>query len=211
MIKTWIFTILASLLLLTVGCNPLQEKGLPILGPVRTENGKTIYHTVPAFAYRDQDSTLITNETLKGKIYIADFFYSYCPTICPIVKKESMRVHEKFKDNPDIVFVSITLDPKHDNVAYLKDYAATLSADSKKWHFLTGDKTQTYELAQKGLLVTALEDKSEPGGIVHSGALVLVDRQGRIRGFYDGTKSDDVTELMYDLPTLIEEKESGAQ
>ncbi|MDJ1506169.1 SCO family protein [Xanthocytophaga agilis] len=188
-----------------MGCN--QEKGLPILGPTHEENGKTVYHTIPAFSYRDQDSTLITNETLKGKIYIADFFYSYCPTICPKVKKESMRVYEKFKDNPDVIFVSITLDPKHDNVSFLKEYAENFGLDSKKWHFLTGDKAATYQLAQKGLMVTALEDKSEPGGIVHSGALVLIDRQGRIRGFYDGTVPSDVTNLLYDIPTLLKEKE----
>jgi len=194
-----------SCILAVLGCT--QERGLPILGPVRTENGKTIHHTIPAFGYRNQDSTLVTNQTLKGKIYIADFFYSYCPTICPIVKKESMRVYEKFKDNPDVVFVSFTLDPKHDNVSYLKDYAATLEATSPKWHFLTGDKTETYQLAQKGFMVTALEDKNEPDGIVHSGSLILVDRQGRIRGFYDGTKSEAVTNLMHDIPVLLQEKD----
>ncbi|MCU0352233.1 MAG: SCO family protein [Cytophagales bacterium] len=196
-----------SLLSLLAACD--QGKGLPILGPVHTENGRTVHHTVPPFAYRNQDSVLVTDQTLRGKVYIADFFYSHCPTICPIVKKESVRVYEKFKENPEIVFLSITLDPKHDNVAFLKDYAANLGADSKRWHFLTGDRAATYQLAQKGMLVTALEDKNEPGGIVHSGALILVDRQGRIRGYYDGTKSEQVTNLIYDIPKLLEEPSEG--
>ncbi len=190
-------------LLAFLSCN--QQKKLPILGPVKTVDGEMIFHTIPPFSYRNQDSILVTNQTLQGKVYIADFFYSYCPTICPVVKKETMRVYEAYKDDPRVVFVSITLDPKHDNVSYLHTYAQNLGVRSQSWHFLTGNKAQTYQLAQKGFLVSALEDSTQPGGVVHSGALTLIDGQGQIRGYYDGTKPQAITDLLFDLPLLLKE------
>jgi protein SCO1/2 len=183
-----------------------ESRKLPILGEKMEENGKIIYHTIANFSFTDQENQTITNQALKGKIYIADFFYATCPTICPIVKRETIRVYDKFKGNPDVIFISHTLDPRHDTVAFLKQYAENLGADAKQWHFLTGEKEKIYEIGQKSYLVTAKEDKNEPGGILHDGALILVDREGRIRGLYDGTKPAAVDKLIADIPTLLEEK-----
>ena len=194
---------------LLVALSACQPRKLPVLGEKSEENGKTTYHTIAPFAFTDQAGQTITNATLKGKIYIADFFYTTCPTICPIVKRETIRVYDKFKGNPDVVFLSHTLDPKHDTVAFLKMYAENLGADVRQWHFLTGEKEKIYEIGQKSYLVTAMADKNEPGGILHDGALILVDRQGRIRGLYDGTKPEKVNELIKDIPVLLEEKDNN--
>ena len=203
------------LALILFGCllAACQDKPLPILGERKTstsiKDGKevvdTIYFTIPNFKFVNQDSQWVTNATFANKIYITDFFFTTCPTICPIMKTQMLRVYEKFKDNPKIAFLSHTLDPKHDTVALLKDFAKKLNADTQKWHFVTGDKDDIFNIAQTSYLVSALTDPNEPGGIVHSGALILIDSKRRIRGYYDGTKEKDVDRLINDLPKLLAE------
>jgi protein SCO1/2 len=199
-------------LLFLVACG--QQK-LPILGDravdVKWIDGKevidTVYQTVPAFSFTNQDGATITQDISKGKIYVADFFFVTCPTICPRMKKNLLTVYQKFKDNPDILLLSHTIDPEHDSVAVLKDFANRLGANSKQWHFLTGNRDSIYELATHGYYATALADSTEPGGYVHSGGLILVDKLKRVRGIYDGTSAKDTERLIGDMELLLNEKE----
>jgi protein SCO1/2 len=204
-------------LLITVSvisaCGNTGNQTLPILG--RTEfkevNGQidTIYHTIPDFSFVDQDSMIVTHETFADKIYVADFFFGTCPTICPVMKQQMLRVYDRFKDNPEFGILSHTIDPEHDTVAYLKNYSVNIGVpDNKTWHFVTGNKDEIYAIgSEDGYMVPVGENSDAPGGFIHSGAFLLVDKQRRIRGIYDGTKSMDVDALMADIPKLLAEYE----
>ena len=192
-------------------CNTQEENNLPILG--RTEyievDGEidTVYHTIPDYRFVDQDSMTVTPETLAGKIYVADFFFGTCPTICPIMKQQMLRVYDKYKTNPEFGILSHTIDPEHDTVAYLKEYAERIGVmDNNVWHFVTGNKEEIYELGSAGgYMVPVGEDNSAPGGYIHSGAFILVDKDRRIRGFYDGTIPEKVDILINDIERLLNE------
>jgi protein SCO1/2 len=190
-----------SFSLLVGACNT-QPPDLPILGERIVEGGDTIYHKIAPFRFVDQDSNIVTNATVANKIYVADFFFTSCRTICPIMKTQMLRVYEATKDMPDVAIVSHTIDPKHDTVALLHDFANRLGVTSDRWHFLTGEKDSIYKVAQTSYFATAMEDKTEPDGFIHSGAFLLIDKQGRIRGKYDGTKEIDVDRLVEDIKKL---------
>jgi protein SCO1/2 len=197
---------------LITSCGSGNEK-LPILGRKEIKNvefdGKiradTIYHTIPDFSFVNQDGEEVTQETFKDKIYIADFFFTTCPTICPIMKTQMLRVYEKYKDNDQVLILSHTIDPKHDSVEVLHDFADRLGVSSKTWHFVTGDQDEIYDIGQNSYMVTSREDPDEPGGFLHSGAFLIIDKQSRIRGIYDGTKPDKVDKLMEDIDKLLRE------
>ena len=205
---------LIAVIALLVACNSSTHNTLPILGNRVAEekmiDGKlvvdTIYQTIPTFSLLNQDSVMVNNETLKGKIYVADFFFTSCPTICPVMKKEMIRVYEKFKGNNQVVILSHTIDPDYDTLALLRDYANRLGSDGKQWMFLRGDRKLVYELAEKGYYASAVVDSTEPGGFIHSGGFILVDKQQRVRGIYDGTSANDVDKLMVDMDILLKEE-----
>jgi protein SCO1 len=179
-----------------------QQKPLPIFGQREVINGDTLYHTIAPFQFVDQDSTIITNETFRDKIYVADFFFTTCRTICPIMKTQMLRVYEATKADDEVLILSHTIDPEYDTVALLHDFADRLGVESRKWHFVTGVKDSIYKIAQTSYFATAMEDKSEPDGFIHSGAFLLIDKQQRIRGKYDGTKEEEVNRLIVDLARL---------
>ena len=204
-----------------IGCQPGSSgsKKLPVLGSreiVEKEvNGKTVidtvYHTIPEFAFVDQDSSWVTEETLEDKIYVADFFFTTCPTICPLMKNQMMRIYDKYEENPEVVLLSHSIDPVYDSVRVLKDFASRLGVKTDKWHFVTGKKEDIYTIGEKSYMVTAQEDENEPGGYVHSGAFILVDKDRHIRGFYDGTVREDVDRLMQDMDLLLAEYQSNQE
>jgi protein SCO1/2 len=183
-----------------------KELPLPVFGERKVINGDTIFHRIAPFAFVDQDSARVTNETFQGKIYVADFFFTSCRTICPIMKSQMLRVYEATREMPDVLILSHTIDPEYDTVALLRDFAARLGVQSQRWHFVTGVKDSIYKIAQTSYFATALEDKTEPDGFIHSGAFLLIDRQGRIRGKYDGTKEDEVNRLIIDIKKLRREE-----
>jgi protein SCO1/2 len=208
------FLIAIALIMALQECVPRQDHGkLPILGRKEIqetkENGSltydTIYHTIADFSFVDQDSNEVTNATFRNKIYVADFFFTTCPTICPIMKTQMLRVYEYFMDNDKVMFLSHTIDPDYDSVAVLHNFAERLGVSSTKWHFVTGLKEDIYDIGQRSYMVTAMEDEDEPGGYLHSGAFILVDGDRRVRGMYDGTSEDDVDRLIRDIPKLLEE------
>lgn len=197
-------------ILFWVACGEQSSRPLPIMGErtleVKTVDGKTItdtiYATVPAFCFQNQDGDSLCSAQVKGKIYVADFFFISCPTICPIMKREMLRVYKAWKGDPEVMLISHTIDPEHDTLALLKQYCEDLGSDGKQWQFLTGNREQIYEMAEKGYYATAMPDSTEPGGFVHSGGFILVDQQGRVRGIYDGTKAEEADKLIEDIKLL---------
>lgn len=179
-----------------------KDTSLPVFGERKVENGDTIYHTIGSFQFLNQDSAWVNNDTFSGKIYVADFFFTSCRTICPIMKTQMLRVYEATKDMPDVLILSHTIDPDYDNVARLHDFAKKLGVETRRWHFVTGVKDSIYKIAQTSYYTTAMEDKTDPDGFIHSGAFLLVDSMGRIRGMYDGTKEEDVNRLITDISRL---------
>jgi protein SCO1/2 len=192
---------------LMVSCIDDTPKVLPILGRhefVDTEFGTdTIFHTIDSFSFVDQDSSLITNETYTGKIYVADFFFTSCPSICPLMKAQMLRVYEAFETDSAVMLLSHTIDPEYDSVNVLHDYATRLGVESSKWHFVTGEKATIYEMAQTSYYVATRENEKAPGGYEHSGAFILVDDSRRIRGVYDGTKAEATNKLINDINALL--------
>jgi protein SCO1/2 len=195
---------------LAISCSSPSEKTsevaeLPILGERYVDdNQDTVYHRIADFAFVNQVGDTIRKEDLAGKVYVADFFFTTCPTICPIMKKEMLRVYEQFKGEPNFRILSHTIDPTHDTQAVLQDYADKLGVpNAATWNFLTGDQEKIFEIGQTSYLTTTMADEMEPGGFLHSGAFLLVDQQGRIRGVYDGTKTDQVDRLLADIPKLL--------
>ena len=195
---------LVMLVVWMMGCTKKQP--LPIFGERRVQGGDTVYHTIAPFQFVDQDSSVITNASFKGKIYVADFFFTSCRTICPIMKTQMVRVYEATSEMPDVLILSHTIDPEYDTVALLREFAKRLGVKSERWHFVTGVKDSIYKIAQTSYFATAMEDKSEPDGFIHSGAFLLIDRKGRIRGKYDGTKEEEVNRLIVDIKRLRSEE-----
>ncbi len=189
-----------------VSCATRDEK-LPVFGEREVDGVDTVYHTIAPFSFVDQDSSTITNNTFRDKIYVADFFFSTCRTICPIMKTQMLRVYEATSEMPDVLLLSHTIDPEYDSVGLLHDFADRLGVESKRWHFVTGIKDSIYKIAQTSYFATAMDDKTEPDGFIHSGAFLLIDKQQRIRGKYDGTKEEDVNRLIVDIKRLRRESE----
>lgn len=199
-----------------VGCqNPTNENasGLPVYGfktLVEKEiDGKkvvdSIDHTIDDFSFVNQDSTIITEKDIAGKIYLADFFFTSCFTICPKVKKQMKRVYDKYKGNPDFLILSHSIDYRRDTVARLAWYADKFNIESDNWHLLHGSYDELLRMSYQYLL-TALEDDGAPGGFDHSGSIALVDRKKRIRGMYDGTDPASVDQLMEDIQLLMDKE-----
>lgn len=196
------------------GCDSggATKQTLPIYGEreavERVVNGETvtdtIYHQVPDFAFINQDSQRVTEETVAGKVYVTDFFFTSCPSICPKMKSQMLRVYEAYKDNPNVVLLSHSIDPQHDTVAVLRDYADRMDIQTDKWHLLTGDRDSIFQIAPK-YLVAAQQDADAEGGFTHSGDFILVDGQRRVRGHYNGTEAQDVDRLIEEIEVLLNE------
>jgi protein SCO1/2 len=208
-------------LLLLAACQSNSDTAvdrLPYLGErqvvPRADGGPadTLFATIPTFTLLNQDSATITNDTFKNKVYVADFFFATCPSICPKMQSEMLRVYEKFKDDPRVMFLSHTIDPQHDSVAVLRDYAQRLGInDASRWHFATAPHDTIFSLA-RAYMTAAEKDAQVAGGFAHSGTFALIDSQRRIRGLYDGMNPDEVARLIEDLPVLLkEEAENGAK
>jgi len=210
------FWVLSKLLcLLSIGLVSCQTSNdqLPILGQkeavTKTVNGKTITdsvdHAIPDFRFVSQYGDTVSAKTLNGKIYVADFFFTTCPTICPKMKTQLKRVYDRFKGNSRVMLLSHTIDPTHDSVAVLREFAQNLGVEGRQWLFVTGNKEAIYDIGQNSYMVSAAEDASAPGGVVHSGAFILVDTQKHIRGIYDGTTIEGVDKMMADMDKLLAE------
>jgi len=201
------FLILCTLVIGLWSCQSTEPapKTLPYLGNRAVENGDTIYHTISDFQFVNQDSQWVTNQSFRNQIYVADFFFTSCPTICPKVKKQMLRIHDKFKEDKRFAMISHSIDTKRDTVGRLNLYAKNLEVSSPKWHFVTGDDDHIYEMADEYFIV-AQKDPDAPGGFDHSGRIILVDEKGHVRSFADGTIPEEVDELMEDIEWLLNQK-----
>lgn len=196
-----LFTFLSILM---YSCTENEE--LPILGNRDVlDNGDTIFHKIPDFSFVDQDSNIITNQTFENKIYVVDFFFIHCPSICPTVTKQMLRIYERFENNLEVVLLAHSIDTKNDTIPALKTYANKLGVKTEKWHFVTGEHDQIYELADD-YFITARVDDSVPGGFDHSGRIILVDENRHVRSFCDGTNAESVNKFMEDIETLLNEQ-----
>ncbi|KQC01146.1 SCO family protein [Pedobacter sp. Hv1] len=211
--KRIILPVLTLLVGIVSACN--NNKTLPIYGNreakiVTAADGSqkvdTIYQTIPAFKLLNQDSTSITQDNFKGKVYVADFFFTSCTTICPTMHRNLKTVYDQYKDNPEVMFLSHTIDFKYDKPSVLKKYAQKLGVDGAKWQFVYGSKDEVYHLAEHDYLVAVQEDSTARDGYIHQGWLVLIDKEKRMRGAYDGTKTDQVEQLKKDIATLLAEE-----
>ncbi len=187
-------------------CAPQPEGPLPVLGFTKVEDGDTSRHTIPAFSFINQDSQTVTNSTFSDKAYVVDFFFTSCPTICPIMTQNMLGLYEAYADEPRLVFLSHTIDPARDTVAKLKHYATNLGVDGQRWHFVTGHKDSLYAIADDYFNIV-VEDPTLPDGFDHSGRFVLVDANGYIRSYCNGTQPNEVGAFKKDIENLLHEME----
>lgn len=178
-------------LVVLAGCEGGGSKAeLPVYGEISMD-----------FLLRNQDNQEVTPLIFKKKIYVADFFFTTCPTICPLMKRQMLRVYEAYEDSPGVLLFSHTIDPDHDTVEVLKNFSEGLGISSKKWQMVTGAQDEIFALA-KHYMLAAMKNDQSPGGYIHSGSFVLVDQNKKIRGYYDGTNKEEVDQLIYDIKKL---------
>ncbi|WP_343635134.1 SCO family protein [Fluviicola sp.] len=194
------------------------EKPLKIYNPIDVESEmvdkdlarKGYGHRIQEFSFLDQTGQSYGSKDLKGKIYVAEYFFTTCGTICPIMNSEMRRVQAAFKGNDNFKILSFTVDPETDSVAQMKTYAEGHGADPNQWHFLTGEKKDLYKLARRSFFVLKPAEAQNQGDVgsdfIHTNYFVLVDTQKRIRGYYDGTDSKEVDKLIKDIQKLLNEK-----
>ena len=178
---------------------------LPVIGESEYINGKLTKHQIGDFQLTNQDGNNITPETWKNKIVVCNFFFTRCPSICPKMTSNIKKVEEKYKNDDEIIFNSFSVDPEGDNVAQLNSYAHLYDIHSSNWQLLTGNKKEIYKLARNSFLVVAAEGDGGPKDFIHSDKVTLVDKQQRIRGYYDGTSEKEIKELITDIKKLKNE------
>ncbi|HAV53481.1 SCO family protein [Halpernia sp.] len=162
------------------------------------------YHTIADFSLTNQNGKTITQDDYKDKIYVADFFFTTCQTICPIMTDHMVKIQEALKNDDGVLLLSHTVTPEIDSVAQLKKYALEKGVNDAKWNLVTGDKKEIYDLARKSYLA-AKDVPFQENDLVHTENFVLVDKKKRIRGFYDGTDPEAIEKLLADIEILKQE------
>lgn len=195
-----------------------KEKPLKIYNPTdvnpelvdESVQGKGIGHRIQSFRLTDQLGKPFGSADLENKIYVTEYFFTTCGTICPKMNAEMQRVQQAFRNDLSVQIVSITVDPETDSVAQMKMYADGHKANHKQWHFLTGNKDELYRLARQSFFVLKPAEVRNQGDVgsdfIHTNYFVLVDGSARIRGYYDGTNSKEVDKLIGDITRLKAEK-----
>ncbi len=171
------------------------ENKLPVLG----EPG----HTAKSFSFINQDGKCITEKDVQNKVTVVEYFFTSCPSICPVMNKNLKQVYDEFKTDPDFMILSHTVDPERDSVSVISRYARRFGAKAPGWQFLTGDKNALYEAASKDYLLSAMD--SGDASFIHTQYVVLLDRKRQVRGFYDFTNGDNVLKLESDVKLLLKE------
>ena len=205
-----VFSIL-SIIIMVLFYNALQPKKTLTIYQPSMVNAELVdstlqhvkkYHTIADFSLTNQNGKTITQSDYKGKIYIADFFFTTCPTICPIMTKNMTKIQEKIIDDDNVMLLSHSVTPVIDSVAQLKKYALEKGVNDTKWNLVTGDKKHIYHLARKSYLAVKNDGDGGPFDMIHTENFILVDKERRIRGFYDGTNTEDIEKLLKDLDIL---------
>lgn len=198
------YTAFYILVLLFFSCKP-SVKPLPILGNATILGKDTTYPTISDFSFTNQDGEKVTNATFANKIYVADFIFLSCPTICPVMTKALQQVSNTFAADKRVAFISHSIDPVRDSVPRLKAYTDNMGISSEKWHFVTGNQDSILNLAQNDYFSTAYPDSTAPGGFAHSGGLLLVDTNRHIRGVYNSIEPKEIERLTKDIKKLLKE------
>ena len=193
-----------------------QEKKLPIYSPSMVSDELVEeelryvkkYHRISDFSLLNQNGNNVTQEDYKNKIYVADFFFTTCPDICPIMTGNMLYLQENLKDT-NVMLASFSVTPKIDTVEVLKEYSTLKGVDDSRWNLMTGNKKQIYDLARKSYLVAKAIPDVKNHGMIHTENFVLVDRDKRIRGYYDGTNIEDMDKLLDDIQILIKSYENS--
>ena len=191
-------------------------KSLPIFNPAdvnpelvdSTVQYKSKYHTIADFSFTNQNGKTITQKDYEGKIYVADFFFTTCGSICPKMTTNLVDVQKAFLNNPKVMLLSHSVLPDVDDVAKLKAYAIKNGVNDAKWNLVTGDKKEIYRMARKSYLAVKQGKPNELYDMVHTENFVLVDAKRRVRGFYDGTKKEEIQRLITDINWLCENKKN---
>jgi protein SCO1/2 len=203
-------TLLSSVIIVLMYQALQPEKRLPIYQPSMV-NPELVdstlvyvkkYHTIADFELVNQNGDTITQEAYSGKIYIADFFFTTCPTICPVMTANMADIQEVIKKDDEVLLLSHSVTPEIDSVQQLKKYALEKGVIDSKWNLVTGSKKQIYELARKSYLAVLTDGDGGPYDMIHTENFILVDKERRIRGFYDGTNPDEIDQLLEDLKVL---------
>ncbi|NNE31467.1 MAG: SCO family protein [Winogradskyella sp.] len=160
------------------------------------------YHKIADFSLTNQNGERITHNTYKDKIYVADFFFTTCQTICPIMTDHMYQIQEELLDDDEVLLLSHSVTPKIDSVAQLKRYAINKGVNDNKWNLVTGDKKQIYQLARKSYLAVKTQGNGDQYDMIHTENFMLIDKKRQIRGFYDGTQPEDIERLLEDIETL---------
>ena len=192
--------------------NPNQFK-LPILNPEDIDPNliDTILvsekqdHRIPDFIFQNQQGNTITQDDFNNKIYIANFFFTSCPSICPSLMKYTKLIHDKFIDDDELILISHTVHPEHDSVDVLKAYAELYGISESKWHLVTGDKHKIYEISREGYFAINYNPSRGKDAFIHTENVILIDKEKRIRGIYNGTKLHEMKRLIEDIYTLKRE------
>ena len=209
-----IFFSILSVIIIVIIYNVLNvKKPLPIYQPAMVSDelvDSTIqyqkkYHKIADFSLLNQNGETITQETYKDKIYVADFFFTTCQTICPIMTDHMYQIQKEIINDNAVMLLSHSVTPKIDSVAQLKKYAKEKGVIARKWNLVTGDKKQIYELARKSYLAVKTDGNGDEYDMIHTENFMLIDKKRQIRGFYDGTKREDIDRLLTDIETLKEE------
>jgi len=179
----------------------------------KSDTALATINKVPDFSFTNQDGKTITNETFKGKVYVVEFFFTTCPSICPIMNQNMLQLQKEFYGNTNFGIASFTIDPKHDTPDVLKQYAISYEVVHPNWHFLTGDKEKIYALSNEGFKLYTAEDENAAGGFEHSGLFALIDQEGNIRSrydefgnpkiYYNGLEDDEIKMLKEDIKKLL--------
>lgn len=207
------FGVVSSIILLLFYRALLPQKKLPVFQPAMVNYelvDSTIqhvkkFHRIAEFEFINQNGKTVTDENFNGKIYVADFFFTTCPTICISMTDNLLKVQKEIQNNPNILLISHSVTPKIDSVSQLKKYAVEKGVNDKKWHLVTGDKKEIYELARKSYLAVKDEGDGGPFDMIHTENFILVDPDKRIRGFYDGTDSQEIQRLLSEIKILNSE------
>jgi len=203
--------ILVTAIVSLLSCRHSSEKKLHIYNPadldvrVVDQSLRDVKkdHTIANFTLINQNGQTITQDDYKNKIYVADFFFTRCQTICPIMTGNMEKIQEAFKDDDDIKFLSLSVTPEIDSIAVLRDYADRKGVIDSKWNVTTGDKKHIYELARKSYFAVTDEGDGGLQDFIHTTNFVLVDKKKRIRGMYDGTSDEEIHRLIKDVRILL--------
>lgn len=172
------------------------------------ENGDTLYYTIPKFSFTNQSGREVSHKDYEGKIFVTDFFFTTCPTICPIMSTQMSRLQHMLKEEGvmgDVMLLSHSVNPEHDQPDVLLEYADRIGADTTTWNLVTGPRKDIYDQAKNGYFINALESDTAAGGFIHSDNFMLIDREMHIRGYYDGTSTKDVDQLFEDILSLLDD------